>query len=278
MAWVTGAGGLIGSHLVGLARECAPAWEVRGLTRRDLDLTDFAAVRGAFERDRPGLVIHAAALSRTPACEAEPALARLLNVEVTRVLAEAAADARLVFLSSDLVFDGRAGNYDESATPHPLNVYAETKVAAEQIVRSHPRHLVVRTSLNAGISPTGDRAFNEALRRSWEMGREVTLFTDEFRNPIPAEVTARAVWTLVVQGRTGLFHVAGSERLSRWEIGRILAERWRHLSPRLVSGSLRGHGGPARSPDTTLNCARAQAVLPFPLPRFSQWVAEGGAV
>ena len=105
-AWITGAGGLIGNYLVQTAQACASAWEIVPLSRRQLDLTDFAAVRDAFQSRRPQLVIHCAALSRGPACQADPPLARKLNVEVTAFLAELAADIPFIFFSSDLVFDG----------------------------------------------------------------------------------------------------------------------------------------------------------------------------
>jgi dTDP-4-dehydrorhamnose reductase len=128
--------------------------------------------------------------------------------------------------------------------------------------------------LNAGISPTRDRGFNEEMRAAWESGRTLNLFVDEFRCPIPALVTARAVWELAGKRATGLFHVAGAERLSRVDIGRALAARWPQLTPRIKAGSLRDYSGPRRSPDTSLNCAKAQAHISFPLPRFTQWLRE----
>src|SRR2546430_717015 len=93
----------------------------------------------------------------------------------------------LVFLSTDLVFDGKKGNYVETDPVHPLSVYADTKVRAEPYVLAQPNHVVVRTSLNAGHSPTGDRAFNEEMRKAFAAGRTLSLFEDEFRCPIPAE-------------------------------------------------------------------------------------------
>lgn len=273
LAWITGAAGLIGHYLRQLAPRCAPGWRVVGLTRADLDLGDFAALRRRFAADRPALVLHCAALSRSPACEADPALARRVNVEVTRVLADLAAEARLVFFSTDLVFDGRRGGYTEEDPPNPLGVYATTKAEAETHVLKHPRALVIRTSLNGGTSLTGDRAFNEQMRRAWEAGRPVRLYTDEFRSPIHAAVTARAVWELALQDVNGLCHLAGAERLSRWEIGRLLAARWPQLHPRLEPGSVRDHPGPPRPPDTSLNCARAQARLSFRLPGLTEWLA-----
>lgn len=271
--WITGAGGLIGSYLVRTARCFAPGATVVALTRDRLDLTDFAAVRTEFRRQNPQLVIHCAALSKSTECEVNPALARKLNVEVTAMLAELAAGIPLVFLSTDLVFDGRLGNYDESGAVNPLSIYAETKVAAEQLLRVNPRHTIVRTSLNGGVSPTGNRGFNEQIRRAWQAEQTLRLFTDEFRSPIPAEVTAHAIWELAGRGRTGLYHVAGSQRLSRWQIGRLLAARWPQLNPRIEAASLKEYKGAPRAPDTSLNCAKAQALLSFRLPGLTECLA-----
>jgi len=271
LAWITGAGGLIGSYL----RRTKPAhWTARALTRSDLDLMDRVAVEQLFTKDQPALILQSAALSKSVACEKDPQLARKLNVEVTEHLTTLAAGIPFFFFSTDLVFDGKRGNYDETAPVNPLSVYGSTKAEAEQIVLRNPRHTVVRTSLNAGISPTHDRGFNEEMRAAWEGGRTLNLFVDEFRCPIPAIVTARAVWELADKRATGLFHIAGAERLSRVDIGRALAARWPQLTPRIKAGSLKDYSGPPRSPDTSLNSAKGQALLSFPLPRFTQWLRE----
>ena len=270
--WVTGAGGLIGHHLVLAAPRFAPDWQVIGLTRAQLDLTDFNAVRAAFMGVRPRLLIHCAALSRSPACQENPSLARKLNVEATACLAELAADISFIFFSSDLVFDGRQGNYDESAQPNPLSVYAETKIAAEQVVLANPKHTVVRISLNGGTSPAGDRGFNEQMRRAWQAGTTLKLFVDEFRCPMPAIVTARAIWELVAQRKPGLYHLAGSQRLSRWQVGQLIAARSPQLNPRLEPASRKDYDGPPRPSDTSLNCAKIQKLLSFPLPGLGEWL------
>src|SRR5437762_1973765 len=112
-AWITGAGGLIGTYFLRTAAQCAPEFQVVGLTRAELDLTDLGAVRERFQEDRPQLVIHCAALSKSAACEKEPVLARKLNVEVTEYLAKLAEDIPFVFFSTDLAFDGQKGHYGE---------------------------------------------------------------------------------------------------------------------------------------------------------------------
>jgi len=273
VVWITGAGGLIGNYLLQSTARFAPHWQARGLTRDQLDLTNFHSVREMFHRESPAAIIHCAAMSKSPECQANPQLARTINVDVTAVLAELAAEIPFVFFSSDLVFDGKKGHYEEADAVNPLSVYAETKVAAERLVLTNPRHTVIRTSLNAGTSPRGDSAFNEQLRLEWQAGRVPKLFVDEFRCPLPALATARATWELLDRGAVGLFHVAGAERLSRLQIGEALAARHPELKPKLLAGSLQEYSGAPRAPDTSLRPDKAQALLSFPLPGFRSWLA-----
>jgi len=270
LVWITGTGGLIGNYLFQTAPAHAPNFQIISLTRTQLDLTDFAAVQRKISQDKPQLIIHCAALSRSPVCQENPKLAWQLNFEVTKNLAELAAEIPLIFFSSDLVFDGRKGNYTETDSPNPLSVYAETKVAAEQIVLRNPKHSVIRTSLNGGQSPKGNHAFNEELRCAWRAGRSVKLFSDEFRCPLHATVTARAIWELAAQNKPGLYHLCGSEKLSRLQIGQLVAARCPELNPKIEICSLREYCGAPRPTDASLNCAKIQKLLSFPLPGLTQ--------
>ena len=272
-AWITGAAGLLGNYLVQTAPRFAPTWQVRGLTHDQFELTDSETVERAFLEQKPQLIIHCAAIARTAFCQANPEITRRVNVEATARLAELAADIPFIFFSTDLVFDGQKGNYDESDSVNPVSVYAETKVAAEQIVRTNPRHTIVRVALNAGFSSTGDRAFNEKMRLAWEAGETLHLFTDEFRCIIPAPVTAQAVWELATGGHAGLFHLAGSEKLSRYQIGQLLAARWPQLKPKILPASATSYQGSPRCPDVSMNCGKVQKLLSFQLPKFSNWLA-----
>jgi len=275
-AWITGAGGLIGSYLVRLAGRYATAFQIIPLTRADLDLTDFAAVEQKFLADHPRLVIHCAAMSKTTDCQANPALARKINVEATARLAALAAEteADFIFFSTDLVFDGRKGNYVETDSVNPLSVYAETKVEAEAILPANSRHLVVRTSLNSGVSPSSRSGYNEQLCATWALGKTVKLFHDEYRSPMSATATARAIWELAARPKGGIWHLAGSERLSRLQIGQLLAARHPELKPCLESGSLRDYQGAPRPPDTSLNSEKIQQCLSFRLPSLTAWLRE----
>ncbi len=272
--WVTGSSGLIGSAVCRLSSRVIPDFEFVPMTRQRLDLTDHSAIREVFRSERPSGVIHCAAISRSPLCRNNPALAEQVNVEATRVLHEAAEDVPFIFFSSDLVFDGTKGNYSERDSPNPLGVYADTKVRAEGYVLRNPQHTVVRTSLNAGMSPSGDRSFVEEIRQALWQGKLLKLFTDEFRCPVPAEFTALAVLSLLRERACGIYHIAGGERLSRYEIGVLTAKMFGADTSQIVPGTLEDYEGDPRPADTSLNCLKLQQLIVGSLPSFSDWTRE----
>ena len=274
-AWVTGAAGLIGGYLLKTADRWAPHWEVRGLTRADADLTDATQVQALWQRHRPDRIIHCAALSRTGACEQDPARARRINVDATKRLADLARHIPFIFLSTDQVFDGSKGHYVETDQVNPLNVYGQTKAEAERAVLENPAHAVVRIALTAGTSPTRDRSFVEDMVRAAAKGTKLTLFTDEFRCPITAGAVARALWEFAVKPGSGLYHLGGRDRLSRWEIGTLLTRWYPELAPAIQPGTLADYQGPPRPPDLSLCSDKIQALLSFPLPGLRQWTTQG---
>lgn len=274
--WVTGGHGLIGRYLCDQAGRRWPRCRVLRVGRPGIELTELDSVARRFSEDRPSAVLHCAAMSRSPACQSDPARARLHNVEVTRHLAALAVGIPFVLLSTDLVFRGDQGGLDESATPDPVSVYGETKVEAEGHVRRLLRHLIIRTSLNYGHSPSADRAFNEEMAQAWRSGKTLRLFTDEYRTPIAAAETARAILDLLAMGASGTLHVAGGERLSRWELGDLIARLHPDLDTPREATSLRDYQGPPRAADVTLDCRKAEGLLGRSMPRFSEWLRDFG--
>lgn len=273
-AIITGAAGLIGHYLVKSAPRWAPDWQVLGLTRDQLDLTDRAAVTSVVRRHNPDLIIHCAALSRTRDCEQDPDRAKRINVEATATLSELARNIRFIFLSSGEVFDGAASWYCEADEPNPINEYGRTKLEAERVVLQNPIQTAVRIVLTAGTSESGNRSFVEDMVIAASAGNTVTLYADEFRCPLPAGVIARALWEVARQDNPGLYHLGGSERLSRWEIGQLLLPWYPELQRRLIKGSSRTHKGAPRPLDLSLSCDKIQKVLSFPLPGLRSWLTE----
>jgi len=133
---------------------------------------------------------------------------------------------------------------------------------------------VVRLALTAGTSLTGDRSFVEDMRRSAERDQRLTLFTDEFRNPVPAGVVARAVWELIGQKPSGLYHLGGTERLSRMDIGETLTKWYPELASCLQPGSVAAYRGPQRPPDLSMRCDKLQSLLSFPMAGLRSWMAS----
>lgn len=271
---ITGASGLVGSHLIrraagrfdalGLFQSFAP----RGLPGRfaPCDLTDEASVASQLAAFRPDIVIHCAAMADSDRCQAEPALARRLNVDATRIVARLArqAGAKLVFLSTDVLFDGRKGApYVEDDAPKPLSIYAQTKVEAEGIVRSEAGSwATIRTSLIYGPSPRGNRGVDERLGIAIRAGRPIRLFVDEFRAPISAANLADAILELAGSPHTGVFHIVGGERLSRYDIGMTIARHFGWPTATIEAKRIAEVPmDPPRPADLALDTGKARAVL-----------------
>ena len=231
---LTGASGHLGAFLLLEARRLGldlACWtgvttqRFAGFDLTPLDLTDPARTEAEFHRVAPDLVLHTAAVSALADCVARPELAHAVNVEATRRLVEltAASGARLLYTSTDLVFDGRTGDYREDDPPNPLSVYARTKLAAEAIVLSHPRNLVVRLGWLAGPKLIGKPRFFDEIVQKLLSGQQVQLFKDEWRSPLGLPTAADALWNLALGPASGLLHLGGPERLSRYEMGLRMA-------------------------------------------------------
>ncbi len=272
--WVTGAGGLIGSNVLRFAQAEAGDWEWFGLGRSELDLLDHDRMRSEFAQQAPVALVHCAAIANTGHCEENPELAFRTNSEATRVLSELFSELPMVFLSTDIVFDGLSGGYVEESECRPINVYGRTKLDAETYVLRYPNHCVLRLSLNGGVSPSGDRGFNEVLKQTFNRGEELKLFVDEYRQPLPVEVTARVIMTALRERWSGIYHLGGAERMSRFAIGELLAAHWGIAKPNLSPSSLKDFSGGIRAPDTSMDCRKIQSRLDFEIPSLRDWLKD----
>ena len=229
---VTGATGYLGSEL--LRRTDAV-----GVSSADVDIRDAVAVGALFERLRPQAVIHTAYRRDDRATT----LGGAVNV------AAAAAGARLVHLSTDVVFDGEKGApYVEEDEPTPLTEYGRAKADAERaVLAEHPGALVVRTSLIYGEARPGPQELLAA-------DPDATFFTDEVRCPIQVGDLADALIELAATDLSGVLHVAGADRLSRHEFAELLVGR-------AVGAASTADAGVVRPRDCSLAIDRARGVL-----------------
>jgi len=276
---VTGCGGFVAGSIVSQA---GPEWDVHALTRgepllkRDgltwhrVDLCDSASLWTIFRRIRPDVVIHAAAIADIDYCENHPDIAELVNVDVTRslVLFSRQVGARMVYISTDTVFDGKSGMYREEDPPRPVNVYAETKLRAENIVLGELEAAVVaRLSLVVGMPILGSgNSFLARMLPALREGREVSVPAREMRTPIDVITVGRALLELAEGSYAGYIHLAGNDRLSRCSMVRRIAARLG--CPETLVMPRESESLPGRAPrphDVSLDNARARATLRTPM-------------
>jgi len=213
-----------------------------------LDLAGPSAVREVVERTRPSAVFFCAYDKSNPAVTVDAAVAA--------ARAAVAGDARFVLFSSDLVFDGRTGGYTELSPVAPLSPYGRMKADAEALVRAeHAGAVVIRTSLLAGESGIMLRPAYEC--ESFMRGQSVVLYRDEWRSPTHVDDVARAAWELSALEVSGVFHVAGPERMSRLDLGRVLCDLFR-FDPALIREADRPESRPR---DTSLDSRRTAMLL-----------------
>jgi dTDP-4-dehydrorhamnose reductase len=289
---LTGASGLLGGNCMArLARNptvqlyathrdpdfSIPNTFAQGVSAFPLDLTDETAVWNIVSTVQPNIIIHTAAHTEPAFCEWNRQDAYALNVKATKTLASLADmfSARFIFISTDLVFDGTKGNYSEEDAPNPLSYYAQTKLEAEVLVRKLVgNHIILRVPLMLGVSPRANRSVNERLIKEFEAGKTVNLFCDEYRTPICASVLARVIEEVAI-GRlseiTGLLHAGGVERVSREDLGRKIAARWKFNQDLIQSTwSSDVSSTPPRPKDVSLNSTKLHAHLSFKIPSLEE--------
>lgn len=273
---LTGATGFIGRRAL---RDLARHYHVIATHHGGLDGSPhitpvvWEATKGAPEAllalFEPAAVIHLMALSRTEACSRDPERAVLLNLEVTQRLAQAAKfrGTRFIFTSTDLVFDGRKGGYTESDPASPVSTYARTKAEAERslaaIFQDRPDLLTIfRLGLSYGWGDGGHTGPAGWILDNLKQGKPVDLFHDEFRSPLYQGDASRAILDAIAQGRAGLFHLGGAERMDRLTLGIKLAERFGLDKSLIRSRSVRNYPGPEpRSPDCSMSSEKFAATF-----------------
>lgn len=232
---VTGASGFVGEHV---ARHfAAKGWDVLALGGRKLpilqgprtqtiDIADFDAISSLLSREDPDFVFHGAGVTNVRSCEEDPEGSHHLNVEATAHLLRA-SKATFLFCSTDLVFDGEEAPYHEGATPKPLHHYGSQKWAAERVVLSDPRGVVLRLPLVLGAPVHFGTSALSWMVNTLVDDRELTLFHDEWRTPVWVGDIPRAVEAIFSPTDPGrpsgnVYHAAGGERFTRVEIGHLV--------------------------------------------------------
>jgi dTDP-4-dehydrorhamnose reductase len=272
---ITGGSGRVGSYLCQRAR--VMGWEVHGtffshelplpgILFYRLDLASEREIGECIRLIRPAVVIHGAAIPK----EVEWDLLLAINVRATAILARICADMGifLIYVSTDLAFDGTKGLYKEEDAVNPVGPYPLSKVMAEEEVREGGGETAIaRIPINYGWTASRS-TFLEWILKEGCAGRPVTLFCDQFRSPIYLGNLAEATLEIARRRLTGTWHLAGSERVTRYEFGLAAAsllgfpEKWllpAKLNDTLFKGST--------CADCSLEVSKAARLLNVPLLR-----------
>jgi dTDP-4-dehydrorhamnose reductase len=276
---VTGASGLLGVNLLTEAQRSnrevvglcyRHALTMNGVALYSIDITDHATLRSLLWKLQPTSIIHCAAATSLDWCEDHPDDAERMNVQATKFLAMFAQqiNAQFLYVSTDAVFDGERGNYSEEASPNPLNVYAKSKLQGEfEAFQWHRSPIVVRIASIYGWNAQPKRSIGEWFMEEIRAGRTVTGFTDAHFCPMFANDTAEILLAMIDHRLEGLYHVASSDRISKFEFARRIAVEFDLTTQCIIPGTvvqavLRAQ----RSRDVSLCTKKIQTTLGRPMP------------
>lgn len=236
---------------------------------KELDITEPDEIAKVFNLYQPTHVIHTAAITNVDYCELNPSECRQVNVEAVGFLFEASkkAGAHFQLLSTDFVFNGEKGNYEENDAPDPLSVYAKSKVDAEAILLAdvYQNWSIVRTIIVYGIGENLSRTnivcwAKDALSK----GQEMNIVDDQYRAPTWADDLAWACIRICTLNEKGIFHICGPEIMSIYQIVERVAKHFNFSTQSLKKVSSSNLNQPAkRPPKTGFNLQKAKSVLGY---------------
>lgn len=231
---ITGANGLLGIKVVKELQQngydVIPTHHSKPLHSGSLklDVTENEAVDKLIRRIRPDIVIHAAAETNVDLCEKEPVHAYKVNVNATRNIAISSqkAKAKLIYISTDYVFDGNKGYYAEEDETNPINFYGLTKLKGEEEVRKHcSNYLILRSSVNFGWHPY-KQSFATWVITSLEHGETISVVTNHYNTPTLTNNLAQVIKEAMEKDLVGLYHASGAERINRYKFAIKIAHKF----------------------------------------------------
>jgi len=221
---ITGASGYLGSNLV---EYFSQGYDIIKVARKKnekgilaVDLADEESVADLSRQHNPDFILHAAG-KKAQVCEKNPEEA-LVNVLASELLAKYFSSTSIYFFSTDFVFDGKKGNYTETDQSNPLTIYGRSKLAAE---RSYDleKHCIIRT---AGLFNLNQPGFLNYVFSQFSQKQKVEAFTDIYSTPTYLPYLCKTLEEMIEKNLAGLFHVTGSERVSRFEFAKLIAREF----------------------------------------------------
>lgn len=240
----------------------------------ELDFTDALEANRLITETRPEVIVHAGAMTKPDDCELDPEQAMLVNCAGTRIMLEAAAasGAFFVFISTDFIFDGEEGMYDEEAEGDPVNYYGVTKLEAEQWVRAWKGDwAIVRTVLVYGKPYDSRGNLLTFVSGKLEAGETIRIFDDQVRTPTYVEDLAAGIKAVIEKKATGIWHISGADIRTPYQIAVEVAELRGLDASRIIKVTEAEFEQPAKRPlRTGFNIEKAKRLLGYKPTPFAE--------
>ncbi len=220
---ITGANGLVGSRVVELLKK---KHEVIPFESRDLDITDKSTVSSVLGKTEYDILLHLAAYTNVDGAEIEKEQAYDVNVKGTKNLFDVVSDMgkKMIYVSTDFVFDGKIPPFDEKSKPNPIGYYGQTKYEGEQILQNQA--MIVRISYPYGYPSAKKPDFVQRLRQVLEHNKPITMIADSAMTPTFIDDIAAGLDYLASNYRPDIYHLVGGKSYTPFEVGTIIAKHY----------------------------------------------------
>lgn len=268
---VTGSSGLVGTQVVrDLVEKDFDVYSSYNVekpkagTPTPLDISKKNEIIKMLQYVKPDIVIHLAAITDVDLCETQKELAALINTQATETLARESAkyNAFFVYMSTDYVFDGKKGMRMENDVPAPVNFYGRSKLDAEIALNNLKcDYVIVRTSTPFGTHPK-KKSFPLWVKENLELKKEIPVLTDQFTSPTFVPNLSKMLLEVAKRRITGIIHLAGASRLSRYEFAEIIADKLNLDKTLLRPTKISEMKWKAQRPhDSSLDVSKASEIL-----------------
>lgn len=283
---ITGASGLLGHslcqylnesgrHVIGISH--SHTIDVENVQMLTEDLTVVDKILSIIDIHKPNVIVHAAGYTNVDTCEKNEELANILHSGVASVIAKATniIGVKMVFISTDHLWDGTQSMITENTPTKPINAYARTKEAGEQsTLAGNPNSLIIRTNFYGPGRPWR-LSFSDWIIGELSKGNKIKAFTDSHYTPICLSRLCQYIIELVEKNAVGIFNVAGSERVSKYEFAVRLANALQLDESLVEKGSISDAGLAAPRPsDMSLSTHKVSSFLGHPMPGIDECFSE----
>ncbi|THU35887.1 SDR family oxidoreductase [Niastella caeni] len=262
---ITGANGLLGQHLTKLllhknyqviatsrGESRLPFQPSGNYTYYEMDVSNALETFSVMEREKPDVVVHAAAMTQVDDCELRPQQCERINVQGTsQILTDAESfSSHFIYISTDFVFDGEKGNYAEEDDTKPISLYGFSKLQAESMVQTSTIPFsIVRTCLVYGNLLKGTRSnIVSWVKESLEQGKTIQVVSDQLRTPTYVEDLAKGIELIIEKKATGIYHISGKDWLTPYDIAIKTAHTFQLDATKIVKVDASTFKQPGRRP------------------------------